>query len=98
MPDDLATALDRLDVVFADPPALTAPVRGCGYCWDDEDLAALGAPPAEGPERGVRLFVSEVVDHLEFDDQYTILWRRLAPRALRRIAAGEHDLDMNYGI
>ncbi|MEV0649710.1 hypothetical protein AB0I28_31085 [Phytomonospora sp. NPDC050363] len=102
MPDarraDLDAALDRLDLVFTDPPPLPEPVRGCGYCWRDGELAALGLPPGKVPEEILRQFVDEVVDHLDFDDQYPILWRRLAPRILRRIAAGEHRWSTRYGI
>lgn len=101
MPADrlaLDAALDRLDAVFTEPPALSGPLRGCEMCWSDERLAALGGPPAEVPAKLVWEFVHEDVDHLDHDDQYPILWRRLAPRALRGIAAGEHDLDMQFGI
>lgn len=55
MPDDrlaLDAALAHLDTVFTDPPPLSGPVRGCGMCWSDEDLAALGGPPADVSENG----------------------------------------------
>ncbi|MEW2292037.1 hypothetical protein ABZ719_04915 [Streptomyces sp. NPDC006743] len=75
-------ALAGADRVFASPPALDRPVDGCTYCTPEPELRLLGGDPAAVPEDLLGHFMREVAGHWE-TDQYSVLWRRLMPRALR---------------
>ncbi|MEU2514648.1 hypothetical protein [Streptomyces syringium] len=76
-------ALAEVDEVFAPPPRLDRPVRGCTYCTAEPELRILGGDPADVPDDLLGHFMGEVASHWD-KDQYAVLWRRLIPRALRR--------------
>ncbi|KPC64684.1 hypothetical protein [Streptomyces chattanoogensis] len=76
-------ALAEVDEVFASPPGLDGPVDGCTYCTAESELRVLGGDPADVPDDLLGHFMREVASHWD-EDQYSVLWRRFIPRALRR--------------
>ncbi|MBO0657125.1 hypothetical protein J1792_31700 [Streptomyces triculaminicus] len=76
-------ALVEVDEIFASPPGLDRPVGGCTYCVAESELRVLGGDPADVPDDLLRHFMREVAGHWD-EDQYSTLWRRFIPRALRR--------------
>jgi hypothetical protein len=94
-PDPYTTwrhALAEADRVFASPPELDRPVDGCTYCTPELELRILGGDPAAVPDDLLGHFMREVVSHWEAD-QYSVLWRRLMPRALRYWGPGGRGTD-----
>ncbi|MFC8718948.1 hypothetical protein [Kitasatospora sp. NPDC057198] len=80
---ELLDALDHLDAVFAPHAARPVAVDGCAYCYAAADLALLAGPVAGVPDRLVDAVATEVPDHW---GDFPGLYRRLAPRVLRRVA------------
>lgn len=80
----LEAALVAADRVFAALPAIGR-VEGCGHCYGDDELRALGGPVSEVPDGLVRQFAQEVPDHWE-QGQYGVLWRRFAVRIVGMVA------------
>ncbi|MFD1310427.1 hypothetical protein [Streptomyces kaempferi] len=76
-------ALAEVDRIFASPPELDRPVKGCTRCFTEAELRILGGDPRDVPDDVLEGFMGKVVDHWD-TDQYPVLWRRLIPRALRR--------------
>lgn len=76
-------ALAEVDEVFASPPGLDGPVDGCTYCTPESELRVLGGDPADVPDDLLEHFMREVAGHWD-EHQYSVLWRRFLPRALRR--------------
>ncbi|MET7596559.1 hypothetical protein ABZS84_16030 [Streptomyces sp. NPDC005481] len=84
-PDPLAAwrrALTEADRIFAATPPLEAPVDGCTHCYPESELHLLGGDPDAVPDDLLGCFMREVPSHWD-PDQYSVLWRRLMPRALR---------------
>jgi hypothetical protein len=88
----LDNALHAVDEAFADEPDV-GPVRGCTYCYRESELALLGGEPRLVPDSLVREFAEEVLDHWE-EQQYGLLWRRLAPRIIRLLVSNEPGIDV----
>ncbi|MFE9170523.1 hypothetical protein ACFYNZ_13515 [Streptomyces kebangsaanensis] len=86
-------ALAQVDDVFAPPPTLDRPVRGCTRCTPESELRVLGGDPSAVPDDLLGHFMREVVDHWDAD-QYPVLWRRLIPRALRAWGTAGQSVDL----
>lgn len=57
-------------------------VKGCTYCYPEEELVLLGGDPALVSPDLAGTFAREVLDHWD-PEQYGQVWRSLAPRIVR---------------
>ncbi|WP_033219474.1 hypothetical protein [Kitasatospora phosalacinea] len=79
-------ALDALDRTARPGPV----VDGCGHCYTPEELAALAGPPALVPERLLHSAAMKFPDHWV---DFPTLYRRLAPRLLRKLTTRTLAVD-----
>ncbi|UQA96468.1 hypothetical protein [Streptomyces halobius] len=75
-----------MDTAFAPRAELPISVGGCTYCYPESDLEALTGPVQEIPEQLISHVAIEVPDHW---DDFPGLYRKLAPRIVRLLIAGE---------
>ncbi|MFE2722196.1 hypothetical protein [Kitasatospora sp. NPDC059327] len=86
----LRSALDALDTVFAPVSERPFTVGGCAYCYTDADLAALAGPSQRLPEALVRSVAAESEGHW---DDFPALYRRMTPRVVRLLATDRLHVD-----
>ncbi len=84
----LMTALDALDRAFASEEPFS--VGGCTYCYGEEGLAELSGPLHLIPDDMVSAAAGEVPSHW---DDFPRLYRRLVPRIIRPLVAGQFDVS-----
>ncbi|MFD9060249.1 hypothetical protein ACFVZ3_01880 [Kitasatospora purpeofusca] len=89
----LLTALDALDAVFATLPEPPITVGGCTHCYTDAELATLAGPAHLVPDDLVSSVATEVTDHW---DDFAALYHRTTPRIVRLLTTGR--LHTHYGM
>ena len=89
----LDAALSGLERAFGPRRDRIAPVDGCTHCFDPEDLVTLAGPVVDVPDGS---FSRAICDWGTTLDTNVLLWRRLTPRILRRMAEGCLHIDESF--
>ncbi|MFC9970887.1 hypothetical protein ACFVH6_08305 [Spirillospora sp. NPDC127200] len=87
----LQSAIDALETVFAPVSEQPFPVGGCLHCYRDADLEALSGPISQVPEDLLWSAAGKSTDHW---DDFPTFYQRLTPRITRLLVADQ----LFYGL